>query len=207
MRKIWFIFLILICDSLYADNYQEIMKQGARYFGERGEFKKIGQGYKFDESIEIFIKVCEANNAKKAYRVKACENLMTIYAGNGVIDTGAKGSKKYKRIIELQDDEKKIKYAKMACDLDSSYGCIALGNYYKKGNGVEIDFDKATQFYTKACEVNTKDAVICVNLGIHYEYTIKDIESALKVYKKVCEKDKKDTYRCFNYNRLREELE
>lgn len=208
MRKIWFIFMILICNLLYADTYQELMKQGKKYFTEHNsEFKKIGQGYKFDETIKIFTKVCEANNAKKAYRVKACENLMTIYAGNGVIDTGAKGSKKYKRIIELQDNEKKIKYAKMACDLDSAYGCIALGNYYKKGDSVEIDLDKTTQFYTKACELNTKQAVICVNLGIHYEYTIKDIESALKVYKKVCEKDKKDTYRCFNYNRLREELE
>ena len=203
--KIVFIFMILICNSLYADTYQELMKQGKKYFTERNsEFKKIGQGYKSDEAIKIFTKVCEAKNAKKVYRIKACENLMTIYAGNGVIDTGAKGSKKYKRIIELQDDEKKIKYAKMACDLDSAYGCIALGNYYKKGDGVEIDLDKTTQFYIKACKLQMS---LCTNLGVYYEYTIKDIESALKVYKMVCEKDKKDSTRCVNYNRLREELE
>lgn len=204
MRKIWFIFMILICDSLYADNYQELMKQGIRYFDEKGEFKKIGQGYKFDESIEIFTKICKANNAKKVYRARACEKLLTIYDGQSFVDTGAKGSKKNKRMIELQDDEKKIKYAKMACDLDSAYGCIALGNYYKKGDGVEIDLDKTTQFYIKACKLQMS---LCTNLGVYYEYTIKDIESALKVYKMVCEKDKKDSYRCVNYNRLREELE
>lgn len=206
MKKIVLIFVVLIFNSLYAENYQELMKRGTRYFDDRGEFKKIGQEYKFDETIGIFTKVCESKNAKKAYRVRACEKLLTIYDGQSFIDTGGFGSKKNKAMKELQDDEKKIKYATMACDLDSSYGCVALGNYYKEGDGVGIDLDKTTQFYTKACEVNTKDAVICVNLGIHYEYTIKDIESALRVYKKVCEKDKKDTYRCFNYNRLREEL-
>lgn len=203
MRKIWFIFLVLICNSLYADNYQELMKQGERYYV-KGEFKKIGQGYKFDESIEIFTKVCEAKNAKKAYRARACEKLLTIYDGQSFVDTGGKGSKKNKRMIELQDDEKKIKYAKTACNLDSAYGCIALGNYYKKGDGVEIDLDKTTQFYIKACKLQMS---LCTNLGVYYEYTIKDIESALKVYKMVCEKDKKDSTRCVNYNRLREELE
>lgn len=202
MRKIGFIFLTLIFNSLYADNYQELMKQGERYYV-KGEFKKIGQGHKFDESIEIFTKVCEAKNAKKTYRVKACENLLTIYDGQSFIDTGGKGSKKNKRMIELQDDEKKIKYATMACDLDSSYGCIALGNYYKKGDGVEMDLDKATQLYTKSCKLQMS---LCTNLGVHYEFNIQDIESALKVYKMVCEKDKKDSTRCVNYNRLREEL-
>lgn len=205
MRKTWFIFLVLFCNSLYADNYQTLMKQGEKYYG-KGEFKKIGQEYKFDETIEIFTKVCESKNAKKAYKIRACENLLTIYDGQSFIDTGGFGSKKNRALKELQDNEKKIKYAKMACDLDSDYGCVALGNYYKKGDGAEIDLDKATKFYAKACEVNTNEAVMCVNLGIHYEYTMKDIESALKVYKMVCEKDKKDTYRCFNYNRLREEL-
>lgn len=203
MKKIVFIFVAFICNSLYAENYQELMKRGTRYFDDRGEFKKIGQEYKFDETIGIFTKVCESKNAKKAYRVRACEKLLTIYAGNGVIDTGANGSKKYKRIIELQDDEKKIKYATMACDLDSSYGCVALGNYYKKGDGVEIDLDKTTQFYTKSCKLQMS---ICTILGVHYEYDVKDLESALRVYKMVCEKDKKDSTGCVNYNRLREEL-
>lgn len=203
MRKTGFIFLILICNALYAENYQELMKKGTRYFDDRGEFKKIGQEYKFDETIEIFTKVCEAKNAKKTYRARACEKLLTIYDGQSFIDTGGFGSKKNKAMKELQDDEKKIKYATMACDLDSSYGCIALGNYYKNGDGVEIDLNKATQFYSKACELQMS---LCTNLGVHYEFNIKDIESALKVYKMVCEKDKKDSTRCVNYNRLREEL-
>lgn len=206
MRNIVFIFVAFICNLVYAENYQELMKQGERYFVGM-KFKKVGKGHKFDEAIDIFTKICESNNAKKSYKIKACENLMVIYSGNANVDTGGSGRNRYRLATELKDIDKRVKYATMACDLDSAVGCSNLGYYHKNGDGVEIDLDKTTQFYTKACELSKKESyggIMCNTLGVHYEFDIKDLESALKVYKMACKKDKAG---CVNYDRLRKELE
>ena len=188
------VFLIFTHNLLYANNHQAQLKQAEKY---------LVKEHKFDKAIEIFTKICESKQAKKAQKIKACEQLLTIYSG--VIYIGGNQPNKYRDAKELKDDEKEIMYATMACDLDSAYGCTALGNFYKKGNGIEKDLEKTAELYAKACEL--KSMSVCTILGVLYEYDLKDIESALKAYKKVCEQDKKSDSRCVNYDRLRKEIE
>lgn len=196
MKKISLIvFLIFTHNLLYANNHQVQLKQAEKY---------LVKEHKFDKAIEIFTKICESKQAKKAQKINACEKLLTIYDGKAEVYIGGNQLHKYRAARELQDIDKKVKYATMACDLDSVYGCVALGNFYKNGDGVEKDLKKTTKLYTKACELQVS---LCTNLGVFYEYDLKDIESALKAYKKVCEQDKKWDSRCVNYDRLRKEIE
>ena len=195
-RVILIIFLVFTHNLLYANNHQAQLKQAEKY---------LVKEHEFDKAIEIFTKICESKQVKKAHKIKACERLLTIYMGEAGVYIGGNQLHKYRDAKELQDDEKKIMYATMACDLDSTYGCIALGNFYKNGDGVEKDLEKTTKLYAKACELKSMSA--CTVLGVIYEYDLKDIESALKVYKKVCKQDKKSDSRCVNYDRLRKEIE
>ncbi|MGX2982813.1 tetratricopeptide repeat protein [Helicobacter sp. 23-1045] len=184
MKNIAFILsLIFTSNLLYADNYQALLKQGEKYLN----------AHKVDKAIESLEKVCESKQAKKSYKAKSCELLMTIYSGYFEYT----GLKQYS---EIKDDEKKIKYATMGCDFGSATSCSNLGYWYKKGDGVEVDLDKATSYYIKACELQPK--LHCNSLGVFYEFELKDIESALRVYKKVCQQNKM----CANYERLSDNL-
>lgn len=185
MKNIAFILsLIFTSNLLYADNYQALLKQGEKYLN----------AHKVDKAIESLEKVCESKQAKKSYKAKSCEWLMAIYSGYFEYT----GLKQYS---EIKDDEKKIKYATMACDFGSATSCSNMGYYYEKGDGVSVDLDKTTSYYIKACELQPK--LYCNTLGVHYEFTIKDIESALSTYKKACQSDK---MWCANYDSLRENL-
>ena len=184
MKNIAFILsLIFTSNLLYADNYQALLKQGEKYLN----------AHKVDKAIESFEKVCKSKQAKQKYKAEACEWLSQLYSGSAYIGD--------RKATELQDNEKKIKYATMACDFGSAVSCATLGFYYKEGSGVSVDLDKTTSYYIKACELQPK--LYCNTLGVHYEFTIKDIESALSTYKKACQSDK---MWCANYDRLRENL-
>ncbi len=54
---------------------------------------------------------------------------------------------------DKQDFSKARKYFEKACDLNNGGGCGVLGVLYENGEGVEKDLIKATQFYSKACEM------------------------------------------------------
>ncbi|WP_034373611.1 SEL1-like repeat protein [Helicobacter sp. MIT 05-5293] len=56
-------------------------------------------------------------------------------------------------------------YAKRACELDSAFGCRALGTSYKFAH---TDFAHAKKYYQKSCEL--KDGGGCYNLSILYEH-------------------------------------
>ncbi len=55
---------------------------------------------------------------------------------------------------EKQDFSKARKYFERACELNSGGGCVALGDLYYDGEGVEKNSKKAVYFYYKACELN-----------------------------------------------------
>lgn len=184
MKNIAFILSLVFVSSLFADDYQALLKQGEKYL----------ESHKVDKAVESLNKVCESKQAKKSHKAKSCEWLMAIYSGYFEYT----GLKQYN---EIKDDEKKIKYATMGCDFGSATSCSNMGYYYKKGDGVEVDLDKTAQFYTKACELQPK--LYCNSLGVFYEFDLKDIESALRVYKKACQQDK---MWCANYERLRDNL-
>ena len=60
-----------------------------------------------------------------------------------------------------------VKYAKKACDLDSAFGCRALGASYRYGVGEKQDFTKALQFYNKSC--SNADGNGCYNVALMYQ--------------------------------------
>lgn len=58
-------------------------------------------------------------------------------------------------------------YAQKACELDSAFGCRALGSKYRFGIGGERDFKEAIKYYKKSCEL--KDGASCYNLASMYQ--------------------------------------
>lgn len=63
---------------------------------------------------------------------------------------------------EKQDFSKARKYFERACELNSGGGCVALGDLYYDGEGVEKNLIKAAQFYSKACKLGVQE--ICESL-------------------------------------------
>lgn len=59
------------------------------------------------------------------------------------------------------------RYAKKACELDSAFGCRAVGASYRYGVGEKQDFTKAMEFYKKACQ--NQDGNACYNVALLYQ--------------------------------------
>ncbi len=59
---------------------------------------------------------------------------------------------------DKQDFSKARKYFERACGLNNGRGCNNLGVLYRDGQGVEKNSIKATQFYSKGCELGFQGA-------------------------------------------------
>lgn len=75
-----------------------------------------------------------------------------------------------------------------ACELNNSWACLWLGDYYKHENVKDIRYSKAKKYNEKAC--NFGKAQGCHNLAITYlkfKPTMLKKEEARVYFKKACE--------------------
>lgn len=88
---------------------------------------------------------------------------------------------------EKQDFSKAKGYFERACELNSGGGCVALGDLYYDGEGVEKNLIKAAYFYSKACELKEGDG--CGALGALYyngDGVKQDSKKAVALFEKAC---------------------
>jgi TPR repeat protein len=139
-------------------------------------------GLCFGAKLEDNIEACDVKGD-----VKACVSALNSY-------------------IFLRNDPTKIfEYAQKACDLDSSSGCMVVGNYYFSGSVVKQDLDTAYKYFKKGCfELASKDPfwsiIACAAAGSAYRFgnrgrnkdieNGKDIEKALEFYEEGCKQSK-----------------
>ena len=67
-------------------------------------------------------------------------------------------------------------------------GCYKLGGLYYNGEGVKQDYKKASELFSKACEMG--EASGCVLLGFLYQYgegVRKDYNKAMEFFGKACD--------------------
>ena len=119
----------------------------------------------YNKAMEFFGKACEMGDAR------GCYNLGLLYY-NGV---GVKQD--YKKASELYNK---------ACEMGEALGCNNLGKLYKNGNtskskyvgkgivgnileylyesrnGVRQDYNKAMEFFGKACDLGDQDACVLI---------------------------------------------
>lgn len=50
-------------------------------------------------------------------------------------------------------DKEAVKYYRISCNLNDSYGCGQLGFMYERGRGVSQDAYQAVKYYQKACDL------------------------------------------------------
>ena len=109
---------------------------------------------------------------------------------------------------ELSDHKEKVEWFQKAVDAGDDYGMWNLGKFYRDGNGVEKDIDKALQLLNKAAEKGCIGAIKDLAWMYRYGYGSeidKDGELAVKWYKKAVEKG--DEYSIINLAEIYQEGE
>jgi hypothetical protein len=82
----------------------------------------------------------------------------------------------------------KIIKPSIACDGGDAYGCYNLGRMYYYGEGVQEDYFKAVELFTKACDGGYARG--CKNLGDMYENgegVRQDYSKAVELFTKACD--------------------
>lgn len=89
------------------------------------------------------------------YFEKACSLNSGVESGMGCFMIG-------KAYYENEKDYRKgLQYADKACSLDFGLACFNLGDLYANGKGiVEINHNKAQNYFTKGCNVGDKDSCV-----------------------------------------------
>ena len=70
------------------------------------------------------------------------------------------------------------------CNNGDAGSCLNLGNLYYDGDGVKQDYKKASEFWSKSCEMGY--ALGCGILGDLY-YVMKDYNKAMEFFGKACD--------------------
>ena len=168
MRKI--VFLMALLSSLAFANY-ELERQcnngNAGSCFDLGNLYFKGDGVKQDykKAMEFWSKACEMGDAGSCYNLGCSYHL-----GDGV----------------KQDYKKAREFYNKACEMGEALGCNNLGKLYKNGNtseskyvgkgivgnileylyesrnGVRQDYNKAMEFFGKACDLGDQDACMLI---------------------------------------------
>ena len=146
--------------------------------------------------------------------IGSCYLLSKVYFNGGYgLDKNISKSKHYKELsckygvglacfniakdfFEEDKDAKGIYYLKKSCDNYLVKGCQALGLIYE-GRGVNNDYKKAIQFYSKACTL--QDSFSCYAKGLLYLKglgTNKDFNEVVTCFEKAC--DLKNANSCYS---------
>lgn len=118
-------------------------------------------------------RICKSNSLDRKKVKQACEIAISEIWSGSFED------------VPKNKQELLFTYSKMACELDSAFGCRAFGASYKF---IKNDFSNANKYYAKSCDL--KDGGGCYNLSILYEYaqgTNQDIPLAKKYAKLACD--------------------
>ena len=84
----------------------------------------------------------------------------------------AMGFRKFGKSIQLnmyQDDEQAFQWFKKSAEQNNARAQNALGVMYLKGEGVDIDYNKAKEWFTKAVANSPERSIMKINLGYTYE--------------------------------------
>jgi len=90
------------------------------------------------------------------------------------------------------------------CNNNDATGCLRLGVAYDFGEGVRQDYKKASELYSKACDLGFDRG--CFNLGVLYTYgqgVKQDKSTAKEYFGKAC--DLGDQLGCDEYKKLNEQ--
>ncbi|MGE4295747.1 MAG: tetratricopeptide repeat protein [Campylobacterales bacterium] len=136
-----------------CSNYAHSLEQG------RGVAKDM------ERAIRFYKKACDANDSYGCARLS--EIYLTTPYGKGIskadiIGLAKKGcteEKGYGCVILGQDAERVERYGEAfeqyskACDRNTSKGCFHVGRFLYLGLGLEINADKAGEFFEKSCQL------------------------------------------------------
>jgi beta-lactamase hcpA len=102
-----------------------------------------------------------------------------------------------KAAFQYEDDDKKLKLVKKACDSGNKLDCLTTqglscaisAKRYVKGYGVKMGVTKAAVYYKKGCDL-VGELLGCYNFAIFNHHVEKDKNKAAKYYKKACDSGK-----------------
>ncbi len=179
-----------------------------------------GQGVQQDytKAKELFSKACIANQAI------ACYNLGEMYAnGRGVAKNNLKAIELFKKAcsgeiaegcyslnrygqksITTVNYSNAIRFYQKGCDNGDLDACSNLGIRYFHAQGVQQDYAKAKELFTKTCMSNQPIAIACFNLGVMYvsgRGVAKDETKAKELFNKACDSGLSEG--CKNYEILK----
>lgn len=97
-----------------------------------------------------------------------------------------------KAAFQYEDDDKKLKLVKKACDSGNKLDCLTTqglscaisAKRYVKGYGVKMGVTKAAVYYKKGCDL-VGELLGCYNFAIFNHHVEKDKNKAAKYYKKL----------------------
>jgi len=163
-----------------------------------------GRGVTKDQkrAIELYEKSCDGGNKAGCFYLKSAEKLAKKRAQEKTYDT-----EKIKNERERQKHFERLRDYEKLCDKDEAWACYTVGIMYAPPSGsspVGIDFERANQFFKKACDLNEYPG--CVRLGHHYESgegVTRNLPMAETLYQKAC--DGGDPWGCLNLGGFYEE--
>lgn len=165
------------------------------------------------KAIELFEKTANKGNAHAMYKLG-----LAYGNGNGVAVDKQKARNYYRMaaekgdvnaqiqygyILETEDFNMKeaLKWYQKSADQGNMIAQYNLGQMYRSGNGVEVDYEKALKYYKKAADQGYADAMNC--LGFMYEKGLgvnSNINTAYQWYQAAA--DAGNVYGTNNANRL-----
>ncbi len=181
------------CDENYAAACYRLgylhLYGSSNFFGNMSIEKDL------NKTVSYYDKSCKLN-----YKL-ACRNLGNFYRkGISVTQSESKAKELFDKActmdselciwigdrykFDAKDYETSKTYYKKSCDLGYAWGCDDLGMLYFNGLGMAKDDKKATQYFTKACDID-KMGFVCHHIATQYKET-GDLATA-KVYdEKAC---------------------
>ena len=181
------------CDENYAAACYRLgylhLYGSSNFFGNMSIEKDL------NKTVSYYDKSCELN-----YKL-ACRNLGNFYRkGLSVTKSESKARQLFDKACAMDSelciwigdrykfDAKDYKmsefYYKKSCDLGYAWGCDDVGMLYFSGLGVAKDEGKASEYFTKACDID-KMGFVCRHIATQYK-EIGDLATAKAYNEKAC---------------------